>query len=717
MASPKGFSVFVGIGAKLLPSLNSSATAVERRFGQMNRRLRIQAAETRVAFREMSAALKPLAGMAAAAGVSLGVAGVIKSAAAFDHQAASMKAAGMSARELAESLAAVKSAANAVPGSTWAEGLATISETRLSFGSTAHAIGNLQTNLKLKKLMANNGTTGEDADKQIGDLAKALEITGAANDPAKYARAIDNFWRAFQATGGRVNSAEYLGFAKQANPYSQGLSDDFWAKFAPSLIQEFGGERAGTMTTSTLRSLSGVTGRGGKRSGEFLQSLGLLSGKIGGNGSKTGWDMHQVRDWKLMTSNLPEWVQKDFVPALKKAGVNTNDPQEIINAATKATGNTNAARLVSFYAMAGNIGRLNRNAGIVGRGMGVSDAFANMQKNDPSVVLNNLKAALTNLGVTVGRVITPIVIPAIKGLTAAIQGLANFFDKHQLVAGITTFASSIAAAALGLRWFGVPIGPIARGLGALSMRLVPLRVLMVGARYGFMAALGVAGPFAAAIAAIGVALAFVIAKWDGIKAFFAGFGEGFKKALSPEARKDIAEFVNFLRPIGSLFSWIGSEVMALVGWIGKLFGPANTANWKSWGDTVGQIVGWVADKIIKLAHGIRYVWDVLAGGSFGAKVPKPASAPKIAGARASGGPVTAGKPWLVGERGPELFVPNSHGTVIPHSEMARRRAMKGGGVQFRDIVIHDAHDPHATARAVRAEIDRLGREQDGYLSD
>ena len=34
-------------------------------------------------------------------------------------------------------------------------------------------------------------------------------------------------------------------------------------------------------------------------------------------------------------------------------------------------------------------------------------------------------------------------------------------------------------------------------------------------------------------------------------------------------------------------------------------------------------------------------------------------------ARAAGGPVTARQPFLVGEQGPELFVPREHGTIIP----------------------------------------------------
>lgn len=52
----------------------------------------------------------------------------------------------------------------------------------------------------------------------------------------------------------------------------------------------------------------------------------------------------------------------------------------------------------------------------------------------------------------------------------------------------------------------------------------------------------------------------------------------------------------------------------------------------------------------------------------------PALAPAIAGARAMGGPVTGGKAYLVGERGPELVVPSRNSQVIPNNQMG------GGGV-------------------------------------
>jgi hypothetical protein len=39
------------------------------------------------------------------------------------------------------------------------------------------------------------------------------------------------------------------------------------------------------------------------------------------------------------------------------------------------------------------------------------------------------------------------------------------------------------------------------------------------------------------------------------------------------------------------------------------------------------------------------------------------------GFRATGGPVSANQSYIVGERGPELFVPNSSGTIVPNNSM------------------------------------------------
>ena len=53
------------------------------------------------------------------------------------------------------------------------------------------------------------------------------------------------------------------------------------------------------------------------------------------------------------------------------------------------------------------------------------------------------------------------------------------------------------------------------------------------------------------------------------------------------------------------------------------------------------------------------------------------------GARANGGSVSSGSPYMVGERGPELFVPGRSGAIVPNDEL-------GGGGQTNVVVNVDA---------------------------
>ena len=68
---------------------------------------------------------------------------------------------------------------------------------------------------------------------------------------------------------------------------------------------------------------------------------------------------------------------------------------------------------------------------------------------------------------------------------------------------------------------------------------------------------------------------------------------------------------------------------------------------------------------------------------------------RFGGARAAGGPVTAGTPYLVGERGPEIVVPGQSGTVIPN----HRIGVGGGGGMV--INITTGADPQAVVAAIK----------------
>lgn len=53
----------------------------------------------------------------------------------------------------------------------------------------------------------------------------------------------------------------------------------------------------------------------------------------------------------------------------------------------------------------------------------------------------------------------------------------------------------------------------------------------------------------------------------------------------------------------------------------------------------------------------------------------------VLGKRASGGPVSAGKPYLVGEKGPEIVVPGSSGTVVPNHKISA-----GAGITISPVI-------------------------------
>lgn len=83
------------------------------------------------------------------------------------------------------------------------------------------------------------------------------------------------------------------------------------------------------------------------------------------------------------------------------------------------------------------------------------------------------------------------------------------------------------------------------------------------------------------------------------------------------------------------------------------------------------------------------------GGAFGSLVSSVAGL--FGGARADGGPVSFGRAYLVGERGPELFTPATSGRIVPNDQLG------GGGMSLTVINNIDS-------RTDRAQIAQLARQ-------
>lgn len=119
--------------------------------------------------------------------------------------------------------------------------------------------------------------------------------------------------------------------------------------------------------------------------------------------------------------------------------------------------------------------------------------------------------------------------------------------------------------------------------------------------------------------------------------------------------------------------------------------------------TLGNIIIWIGNAVKDttcflndLASGIRNVklpdWmtGFVSGNDVGTN-----------NRRAAGGPVSAGSPYLVGERGPELFIPGRSGNIVANNAL-------GSGGNTITININGAGDPTSTGQAVVSRLRALG---------
>lgn len=127
-------------------------------------------------------------------------------------------------------------------------------------------------------------------------------------------------------------------------------------------------------------------------------------------------------------------------------------------------------------------------------------------------------------------------------------------------------------------------------------------------------------------------------------------------------------------------------------------------------DTKRQLIdlGSVGRSVFGSLLGGLISWGVFAGAS--ALFPGSGFLKFLSGARADGGPVMAGGAYLVGEQGPELFVPSQSGTVVANGASA---GMNIGTLQVSvaGTVSDDPMSVRRLATRLKRELDRLATHQ------
>ena len=88
------------------------------------------------------------------------------------------------------------------------------------------------------------------------------------------------------------------------------------------------------------------------------------------------------------------------------------------------------------------------------------------------------------------------------------------------------------------------------------------------------------------------------------------------------------------------------------------------------GQKLGEVVRSLGQDLVRLVFS-QLITQPLAAGIGGA-------IKSAFGFRAMGGPVNSGSPYVVGEKGPELFVPHSSGSIVPSGAMGSSGGGSGG---------------------------------------
>jgi hypothetical protein len=181
------------------------------------------------------------------------------------------------------------------------------------------------------------------------------------------------------------------------------------------------------------------------------------------------------------------------------------------------------------------------------------------------------------------------------------------------------------------------------------------------------------GPLTLAIALIAALVAGLVVAYNSSQEFRNVVNAVFR-AIQPllAVVVDLALFIgtNIVRAFGLAVSVVselakvlwddGNGPLAIaINAIGKVF-DAITAPIRFFIGLVESAIS-VVRTLINLANNLPFVGGFLPRGGAGG--------PARERGRALGGPVTGGQQYMVGERGPELFVPNQSGSIVPNNSL------------------------------------------------
>jgi TP901 family phage tail tape measure protein len=361
------------------------------------------------------------------------------------------------------------------------------------------------------------------------------------------------------------------------------------------------------------------------------------------------------------------------------------------------------------------------------------------------VALKAALAGLTFIGLMGKGGMLATLAFGLKGVTAtltALRAVAVTAPLGLIASGLNSLRGSL----LGLTMLGYVGGLKAvfstLGSGLLSL-LNPMK-LVTAAAIALRGAVMLTG-VGAILIGIAAAGKFIYDNWHGIGQMFSAFGQAFSAALGP------------VRP---MLDPVITGISTLFGWLSKISFEISPEKWQAWGTSAGSAVGnvirWFAELPGRIAASLGSLYDIgrqfmqsffdglisigndilnWASGiassissalSFTGRTPAPAVNPRGRGAgagltpdpndpygvgpiedltkRATGGPISRGASYLVGERGPELITAGRSGYVN------RTGSLPAGGITVAPV-FNMSFNGRTDAEDVVQQIRRVLRDE------
>lgn len=425
---------------------------------------------------------------------------------------------------------------------------------------------------------------GAENEKKFMDMLKVIELRGGLKNDKEFKNQANIIQQVITATGGRVQSGEWLNAIKTGGVAVKGMSNEaLYYKMEP-IVQELGGHRFGTSAMSAYQNI--YQGRTTVRAARNMADFGLLdANKV--TYDKVGQVAHinpgGLKGGDLFKQDQFAWMEQILLPALAKKGI--TEKGAIHDAIGSMFTNRNASNL--FTTMYDQREQIHKNAKL-NAGAENIDQLSERAKGTTAGKELEAKAKLHDVYLQFGQTILPAYTKALEIATGALQNFTLWMQQNPTLAkALGTGLLVIAGGLVALGGLLVVFSPLI--LSMLSLRLMmatlgvqggalsfvfkmltsPFKalgsaVMWIGRMFMIVGRMMLGNPIILAITLLATAAYLIYQNWDPIKAFFIDLWSSISSGAS------------------QAWSWVSTQASQAWGWIQSVFSPVGqwfTARW------------------------------------------------------------------------------------------------------------------------------------------